>query len=88
MSLKVVAVGVADLGEVGAAGALAALDPVAGDPALSVEAVQPRLTWLEPAAVAVKPVGADGGEVSAATGRLTLVLAFSPLLSVAVRMIS
>ena len=41
-----------------------------------------------PAAVAVSPVGADGGEVSLPTGTLTLVLDFSPLLSVASRMIS
>ena len=39
-------------------------------------------------AVAVRPVGADGGEVSLPTATLTLVLDFSPVLSVASRMIS
>ena len=39
-------------------------------PTLSVEAVQLRLTWLEPAAVAVSPVGADGGEVSGPVGTM------------------
>ena len=39
-------------------------------PTLSVEAVQFRFTWLEPDAVAVKPVGAVGGEVSGAVGTM------------------
>ena len=41
-----------------------------------------------PAAVALSDDGAVGGVVSADTGTLTDVLACSPLLSVAVRMIS
>ncbi len=37
-------------------------------PTLSVEAVQPRLTWVELTAVALSPVGAVGGVVSGAAG--------------------
>ena len=55
---------------------------------LSVEAGQSRSICVNPLEVAVNDAGSAGGNVSAATGRLTLVLVFSPLLSVAVRMIS
>jgi hypothetical protein len=54
---------------------------------LSVDGVQLRLT-PEVEAVAARLVGAVGGSVSLPTGSVTLVSALSPLLSVAVRMIS
>jgi len=53
-----------------------------------VDAAQLKLIWLALVALAASPAGALGGMISAATGSKTLVLAFSPLLSVAVRMIS
>ena len=37
-------------------------------PTLSVEAVQPRLTWVELTAVALSPVGVVGGVVSGPAG--------------------
>ena len=63
-SLKLATVGVADLDEVRTRGSLAALDPVARDATLSVDAVQARSIWLWEAAVAVSPVGAVGACVS------------------------
>src|SRR4051794_16387903 len=54
----------------------------------SVAADQWRSIRLGPLAVAVKPGGAEGGDVSATTGRVTLVLFLSPLESVAVRITS
>ena len=59
-----------NLHKVGAADALAALHPIAGQaaPPLSVEAVQVRLIWLLLAAVAVRPVGSVGGVVSGTCG--------------------
>ena len=39
-------------------------------PTLSVEAVQLRLIWVAPAAVAVSPDGVDGGVVSGAVGTI------------------
>jgi hypothetical protein len=57
-------------------------------PTLSVDAVHDRFICPEPAAVAVNALGAVGGTSSGATETSTLALAFNPLLSVAVRMIS
>jgi hypothetical protein len=37
-------------------------------PTLSDDAVHPKLIWAEDAAVAVSPLGADGGVVSAPAG--------------------
>jgi hypothetical protein len=50
------------------------LYPASPEPPVSVDGLQLRFTWLQLAAVAVKPVGTDGGVVSAAgifTIRLT-----------------
>jgi len=44
-------------------------------PTLSVEAVQLRLIWVAPAAVAVSPVGAVGGVVSGAAGVVAVAIA-------------
>jgi hypothetical protein len=59
-------------------------------PTLSVAAVQLRLIWLLFTAPALSPVTVLGGVVSGTvpTGSSTLVEVCSPLLSVAVRMIS
>ena len=66
---NVVVVRGADLGEVGAAGALSsARCGTRVTPTLSVDAVQARLICVVPAAVAVRPVGAVGGVVSPAAG--------------------
>jgi hypothetical protein len=63
------------------------LDQNAATAALSVDAVQLRLTWPV-AAVAVRLVGAVGGIVSARTWMLRLVVTDKPLLSTAVSRIS
>ena len=43
-------------------------------PTLSVDAVQLRLIWVALAAVAVSPVGVDGGVVSGAAGVLAVAI--------------